>query len=130
MAVLRELDAGAARDQAAEWVRHSATVTVVEDVPVPPDIAAEDLGAGESQVLAHAHWTVHAEAVLDDRAARRCAGTLGIPMLGTLAIVVSARQRGLIPSLRPVLDDLAVNGMRLTAELRSAALTIAGESTD
>lgn len=107
-----------------------AAITVVADVVVPPEIAARDLGAGETQVLARALATADSEAIIDDRAARRCVAAIGVPMMGTLAIVVLGRRRGLIPALRPVLDDLEANGMRLSAELRIDALAAVGESAD
>jgi predicted nucleic acid-binding protein len=129
-AVMREIDAGSDRDRAAERVRAMTAITIVADVVVTTEVAARDLGAGESQVLARAHTTADSEAVIDDRAARRCAASIGVPMLGTLAIVVLGRRRGLIPALRPVLDDLEANGMRLSPVLRADALATVDEFDD
>ena len=52
--VLSELEAGNARDGAADAVRALTFVTRVDDTDVPDRIASWRLDAGESQVLAHA----------------------------------------------------------------------------
>jgi predicted nucleic acid-binding protein len=81
-AVLSELEAGDARDGAASGVRALECVAGVDDIVVPDTIASWRLDAGESQVLAHAAANSGAGVLLDDRAARRCARTLGLPVLG------------------------------------------------
>jgi predicted nucleic acid-binding protein len=53
-AVFAELEAGNARDGAANAVRALEHVTLVADVDVPEKIASWLLHTGESQVLAHA----------------------------------------------------------------------------
>jgi len=45
-------------------------------------------------------------AVLDDGAARRCARSLSLMITGTLAVVLLAKQHGLIDSASQVLHDL------------------------
>lgn len=66
--------------------------------------------------------------LLDDRQARREAQRLGIAMMGTAGIVVEARQAGLIPAARPVLERLSQEGFHLGDELVQAILTELGES--
>ena len=99
--VMRELEAGADRDAAAEVVRAASDLRLVGDLEVPDRVGLWDLGDGESQVLAHALSTPDTEAIIDDRTARRCAGALGIPTLGTLGLVITCRDRGLVPAARP-----------------------------
>lgn len=45
---------------------------------IAPDVAAWDLGKGESEVLSLAVKNPDCAAIIDDRAARRCAQTLGV----------------------------------------------------
>jgi len=45
-------------------------------------------------------------AVIDDLAPRKSAASLGIPVTGTLGIVLRARRQGIIPAARPVVEDL------------------------
>ena len=126
-AVMREVEAGGDRDHASERVRSASDLHLVEDLKVPTQVALWDLGAGESQVLARALATTGTEAILDDRAARRCARALGIPSLGTLGVVVKCRDRGLIPAARPLVERLQDEGMRLKRTLLDAVLATVGE---
>jgi len=68
--VLQELEAGAHRDAAADAVRNTPGLSIVPDPSVPEQVAAWDLGAGETHVIADALEVPDAEAVLDDLAAR------------------------------------------------------------
>lgn len=106
---------------AAPWL------VIVEPEPVPPLIQAWDLGSGESSVLAWAYAHPGTEAVLDDLAARRCAAALGIPVRGTLGLVLAAKQRGLVPAARPLLERLRLTGMYLSDRVMNEALSLVGE---
>jgi predicted nucleic acid-binding protein len=66
-------------------------------------------------------------AVLDDLAGRRCAEALGIPVTGTVGLVLGARKRGMIPAARPVLEELRDNGMYLSSAVLERALALVGE---
>ena len=102
-------------------------VDVVEAGSVPAVIQAWDLGPGESAVLAWAKAHPGSEAILDDLAARRCAATLGVPVRGTLGLVLLAKQRGVIPAARPILDRLREGGMYLSPAVMDRALLLVGE---
>ena len=106
VAVLSELEAGDARDGAASAVRALACVTRTDDIDVPDSIVAWRLDAGESQVLAHAATRNGTGVLLDDRAARRCARTLGLPMLGTIGLIVRAKGAGIVPAAGPVISQV------------------------
>ena len=97
------------------------------DVVVPPVIQAWDLGPGESAVLAWAHEHPGSEAIIDDLAARRCAAVLGVPVRGTLGLVLLAKQRGRVALARPVIDALRREGMYLSDRIVDAALALVGE---
>ena len=78
-----------------EWLR------VVDDRRLSPEIVEWDLGAGESQVLAFGHENPGCEAALDDLDTRRCAASLGIPLTGTLGVILRAKSEGKIPAALP-----------------------------
>jgi len=103
------------------WLRESL------GVPAPPLIASWGLGAGESAVLALAQAHPGMEAIIDDLAGRRCAALLGIPVRGTLGIVLTAKQRGVIPAARPVLEQLIESGLYLSRQVLNTALQRVGE---
>lgn len=103
------------------WLRR------VADVPIPAPIADLDLGAGEKSVLAWALAHPGAEAILDDRVARRCALDLGLRVRGTFGLVLNAKKNGLIPAARPVAEELRGAGLYLSDKLMSQMLALVGE---
>jgi predicted nucleic acid-binding protein len=120
--VIRELEAGSGRDTAARAVRDASRLRIVPDVEVPEAVRSRQLDPGESQVLA---WALHQSGsgvVIDDRAARRCATMLSIPMIGTIGIVALARQRGILDAAAPVYRALRDAGLFLSPALVKAVL--------
>jgi len=67
------------------------------------------------------------EVFVDDLAARRCAATLGIPLLGTLGLVLKAKQRGSVPAARPLLEQLRRSGLYLSDRVMNQALALVRE---
>jgi predicted nucleic acid-binding protein len=126
-AVIREIQAGSDRDGTAHKIKGLASLLLVDDRPVPDRIRLWDLGAGESQVLAHGLERQGSEVVLDDLAARRCARSLGLAMIGTLGVVILCRHRGIISAARPVIKTLCEAGLRLKPALMEEALAKVGE---
>ena len=87
-----------------------------------------DLGPGEREVLALALETSDSVCVLDDALARQVAAALQLRVTGTLGILIDAKRAGLVPAVRPYLDQLQSLGFRLAAHTRAAVLKTAGES--
>ena len=67
------------------------------------------------------------QSILDDLAARRCARALNLPLLGTLGLILVAKELGMISAVRPVLDTLRQTGMYVSSELVRHVLDQAGE---
>lgn len=88
------------------------------------------LGRGERAVIAYAKSHADYLAGLDDRQARLLAERLEIRAVGVIGILIRARKAGLIPAVRPLLDDLQTAGFHLTRELYRETLQITGEKTD
>ena len=126
-AVANEIRRRGPADPTVRAIDQAGWLTVADDPPIPPAILAWDLGAGESAVLAWAQANPGTEAICDDLAARRCAATLGVPVRGTLALVLAARQRGIIDRARPLLERLRQAGMYLSDEVLDRALAKVGE---
>lgn len=126
-AVLEEIHAGEADDSSAGFAIAFAQTHRASDVPLPDTVSHWDLGAGESQVIAHAlarsYW-----AVLDDLAARRCAITYKIPVVGSIGLVLRAKRLGLLPAAAPLLTDLKNAGLYASDEFIAQLLAIAGEA--
>lgn len=128
-AVLAEVGAGASKDPNAGRLESLHWLRPVEAVDVPESVQGWGLGRGESEVLAVAAQTAGARAVLDDLAARRCARFLGVRVLGTGKVLVLAKQRGLIESVREQIDRLVAADFRLSERLIAHLLAAAGETS-
>ena len=127
--VLSEIGGLDPNDPAVQSVRQSQWMRVVSTPTIPEVITAWDLDAGESAVLAVALDHPGAMVILDDLPARRCARVLNMPTQGTLGLVLVAKQHGLIPAVRPVLEQLRGAGMYMSDRLENQVLDAAGEST-
>jgi predicted nucleic acid-binding protein len=126
-AVAAEIHEYGETDVTAVALNNTNWLVVQETPPVPNVIQNWDLGQGESAVLAWGYANLGTEVILDDLAARRCATTLGIPVRGTLGIVITAKQRGVIPEARPILEQLRLCGMYLSERVINQALALVGE---
>jgi len=126
-AVATEIREYGETDVTAVALKNTDWLVVQETPPVPNVIQTWDLGLGESDVLTWGYANPGTEVILDDLAARRCAATLRIPVRGTLGIVIAAKQRGIIPAARPVLEQLRLCGMYLSDRVINQALALVGE---
>lgn len=76
-----------------------------------PEVLGWSLGAGETEVLSVAlekpNWT----AVIDDATARACARSVGVPVIGTLGVVLRAKRQGLVGSAGKIIRDLRQSGL-------------------
>ena len=86
-----------------------------------------DLGLGESEVLAIATNHPSALVILDDKLARRIAEMQEFRLTGTAGVLLRAKEKGLIPALKPVIEKLMSLNFRLKPDLVKAILEIAGE---
>lgn len=106
----------------AAWLRR------VPSPRIAPRVAAWNLGDGEAEVLSFAFGLPGYRAMVDDRAARRCARTLGVGTLGTGGVLVLAKRGGLITSVSDELRRLKGAGLWLSEELEALLKGQAGES--
>ena len=99
----------------------------VENVSQVALLRALRFGVGESEALALAMENQGVTVLLDEKRARRFAAERGVVVVGTAGVVLRARERGLVPAARSVLDDLRATGFRLSDGLYHAVLKRAGE---
>ncbi|HQU36564.1 MAG TPA: DUF3368 domain-containing protein [Anaerolineales bacterium] len=126
-AVFDEVMAGPATDAARVFLQSKESVIVTSESS--SEITPWDLGRGETAVLSFALANPNYVAVLDDAAARKCANSFSIPVKGTLAVVLLAKQKNLIPSAADVLRSLRSAGFHLDDRVIQKALKdVAGES--
>jgi predicted nucleic acid-binding protein len=125
--VLAEVGARGPADPTFQEIQQTAWLKIVPTPPTPPEVLVWNLGAGESSVITVALTDPDCEVIVDDRDARRCAQALKIGVRGTLGLVVLAKQIGLLPLARPVVEQLRRSGMFLTDHLADQALALVGE---
>lgn len=82
---------------------------------------------GEAQAIALAQTTDDCTILLDDARARKIAHRLNIKQIGTIGLLLRAKRRGLVETIRPHIDALVENGIYIRKELIDAVLKDAGE---
>ena len=93
----------------------------------PSSARASGLGPGETEAISLALELRAERVILDDLPARVLAQRLGIPLIGTLGILLAAKRRGLVTAIREPIDTLRAGGFRLATDLYEQVLTKAGE---
>jgi predicted nucleic acid-binding protein len=125
--VAQELDQGPVNDQAKVWINGEGACFVRPLGEAYPLIMAWDLGKGETEVISWAYLNHDYEAILDDRAARNCASSLGIRVRGTLGVILLAKKERILPGVRPLLDKLMESGFRIDPRLLRSVYQLANE---
>lgn len=82
---------------------------------------------GEASAIALALETPHCTVILDDYKARKVAQSLQINITGTIGVIVKAKLKGIIPSIKPYLEKIRLTNFRLSYVLELQALKEAGE---
>ena len=85
------------------------------------------LGDGEREAIALALEFQADFLLMDELAGRRVAISLGLKALGTLGILLQAKQRNLIPAVKPLVEQLLAFGFHADEELVVWVLQSAGE---
>jgi predicted nucleic acid-binding protein len=126
-AVVDEIGAKPDGDAALREINAAPSFVIVENEAATPEIFSWDLGAGETQVLAHALAHKAERVVIDDLEARRCAKAMGLGIIGTLGIVGRAKAMGYIDHAEPVVKRLRETGLYVSDELVRRLLKEVGE---
>lgn len=82
--------------------------------------------AGEASAIAAA-VELGCAVLLDDKAGRRMARNFGVACIGTVGVLVLAKQKGLIAAVEPLLEQLTSSGYFLGDTLIASALLVTGE---
>lgn len=82
---------------------------------------------GESSAIALALETPNSTLILDDYKARKIAELLGITFTGTIGVIIKAKLKGMIPSIKPLLEKIKQTDFRLSVDIELQALKEAKE---
>jgi len=85
------------------------------------------LDRGEAEVIVLAE-EIEADAVLiDDLKGRKTAMLRELTVIGTIGVLLDAKERGLVDDVKPLLDELIRKKIRISRELYNHALELAQE---
>lgn len=113
---------GAAELSAAPWL----VVTPVAD-SLAVELLLDQLDVGESEAIVLAHELRAGLLLMDERRGRRRAMQSSLTVAGTLAVLIQARQQGLVESLQPLLKRLRELPFHMSEALQADVLGRVGE---
>jgi predicted nucleic acid-binding protein len=86
-----------------------------------------ELDEGEAEVIALAQELSARLLIIDERLARHKAGLNNFVCVGTLGLLLKAKEKGLITAIEPLLMQMQANGIWLAESLIEQVLRQAGE---
>ena len=88
----------------------------------------EGLDDGEAEAIALALEATADLVLLDETQAREKAALMGLPLTGTIGVLIRAKREGLVETLRPLLDQLRQESFWISESLYRRALEAVGEN--
>jgi predicted nucleic acid-binding protein len=82
---------------------------------------------GEASAIALALEYSESMIILDDYKARKVAENLGLEITGTIGVIIIAKKRGVINSIKPYLEKIRATNFRISEEIERQALKDAEE---
>ncbi len=86
------------------------------------------LHEGEVEVMILAQESKKVDlVVIDDNAAKKTAKYLGLPVTGTMGVLLKAKKRGVVKEIRPILESMKERGFYISGEIERLVLEQAEE---
>jgi uncharacterized protein len=95
--------------------------------PSKVNLLLADLDTGEAEVIVLGQTLKADRLIMDDLDARRFAHRVGLSVVGTVGLLLAARLRGEIPSVKAEIERLRQYGFWTSESLVEAVLQAAGE---
>lgn len=87
-----------------------------------------ELDEGEAEAITLAIELKAGLLFLDERRGRRVASNLGLKFIGLLGVLIEAKHKGIIPSVKPIMDALMIKtGFWISHQLYTHVLKVTGE---
>jgi predicted nucleic acid-binding protein len=112
---------GAAETSASTWIDRQPIAD-----PAKAGILAQ-LGRGETEVIILAEDLGADLVIMDESAGRLELRNRKITFVGTVGVLIQAKLQGLIPAIKPDLDQLRSHGFHLSDRVYNACLSLVGE---
>lgn len=113
---------GAKEVSVASWIE---TVNVKDRLAV--EVLLDELDLGEAETIILAREMGAAWVLMDEKKGRRKLNQLGIQKIGTVGILLKAKEAGLIPTIRPDLEQLRRQSFSISQSVVDAVLRQANE---
>ncbi|MCP4155895.1 MAG: DUF3368 domain-containing protein [bacterium] len=84
------------------------------------------MDSGEAEAIALAGM-MGKSVILDDKQARNIAKRMKLKVIGTVGILIKAKNAGIIQAVKPIIEDLEKNNFYISENLKNEALKIAKE---
>ncbi len=89
-----------------------------------------NLGSGELDAIA-LYMSLSAELlIIDDAKAKKVAYANGLEVMGSIGVLLLAKEQGLIKAIKPLLELLDASNIHLSQKMIDKALEISGETRD
>jgi len=76
----------------------------------------------QSSAIALALETPNCIVIVDDYKARKIVDQLGLIFTGTIGVIIKAKLKGIIPSIKPIIEKIKQTDFRLSADIELQAL--------
>jgi len=116
-------EGGAKREvSGATWIK----IVQVQD-RLAVEVLLDELDLGEAEVIVLARELNADWVLMDERKARRKLAQMGINRIGTLGILLKAKQARHLDTIRPEIDKLQKQSFRMSHDVMEVVLKEAGE---
>ncbi len=123
IAVTGSGEAGSKEVQALDWIETKKVTNRLQVMALQIE-----LDKGEAEAISLALELKAGLLLLDERRGRMVASRMGLKLVGLLGCLIEAKHKGLISSIKPILDKLILEaGFWVTENLYARVLQTAGE---
>lgn len=92
------------------------------------ELLLPSLDRGEAEVIILAKDLKADLVIIDELSARKVAMVMNLPLIGTVGLLMTAKKRGLINGVKPLLDEMIGKGIRYGERFCGKVLRAVGEA--